>query len=66
MTPPASASLPLQYPSQTLRPSLSSSPVLFSLWCSSLRSDAMRHWPALEKASPHCINSEQREIQYQM
>ncbi len=31
MTPPAAASLPLQYPSQTLRPSLSSSPVLFFL-----------------------------------
>lgn len=66
--------LRLQRASPTLRPSLSSSPVLFfslslslpSSWCSSLRSDAMRHWPALQKASPHCITSEQREIQYQM
>lgn len=31
MTPLAAASLPIQYPSQTLRPSLSSSPVLFFL-----------------------------------
>lgn len=31
MTPPAAASLPLHYPSQMLRPSLSSSPVLFFL-----------------------------------